>query len=330
MFMNRDTGHEVDADLPGGALSPDGRWYASPYGIRVMDEQTYNVITTLNEIRVHSTFSEEEYRVAFPIAQFFQQDFGQIHWRDNEHFVYPSIIDGTLLVNPFTDEAIPMKILDPIFGPWGGTANSRFSPDWTRVLNTADYRFAEDFTTGPENSDIVEWNIYDITSEENPLSLAKINASFVSWMPDSSHFVAEIPNTGGDEPQFRVALFDKNGELSGIVFDLPHGERLDRSINYNIKEMAWSPDNQFLAFSTFDESRPPISNLYFADVQQRKVIDTCLATGTGFAWSPSGTQVALLVNDSGESAIGILDMTVNQVYVVGYNVGGVIGWRTND
>jgi hypothetical protein len=48
VFLNRDWG-ESDSDLPGGALSPNGRWYASPYGSRVM-ERSYNVVTTLNEI----------------------------------------------------------------------------------------------------------------------------------------------------------------------------------------------------------------------------------------------------------------------------------------
>jgi hypothetical protein len=128
----------------------------------------------------------------------------------------------------------------------------------------------------------------------------------------------------------RLALFDRNGEIEDIIFKSSDDERLAGSTDYNTKDTSWSPDGRFLAFITLDESRPPIPNLYVADVQEQKIMDLCIAPGVGLVWSPSATQLALWVNDAGESAIGVLDMTVNQLYVVGYHVGGVIGWRTND
>jgi hypothetical protein len=212
---------------------------------------------------------------------------------------------------------------------YGGSVSSQFSPDWSRILNTADYRFAEDFRTGPYESEIVEWNLYDI-SDDQPSLLAGINASFVSWMPDSSHFAAEIPHADQDGTNFEITLFDQNGEVTDTSFVLPDGWRLARSTKYDVKEMAWSSDNRFLAFITLDESRPPIPNLYVADFQERKIIDLCIAPGIGLAWSPNSTQLALWVSDAGDNAIGVLDFNENQVYVVGYHDWPVIGWRTND
>ncbi len=42
-----------DNDLWGGALSPDGQWYASPRGTFTITE-TYNGITEIDELRVSS------------------------------------------------------------------------------------------------------------------------------------------------------------------------------------------------------------------------------------------------------------------------------------
>jgi hypothetical protein len=142
-------------------------------------------------------------------------------------------------------------------------------------------------------------------------------------MPDSSGFAAEISD-------FRLALFDKNGENSEIVFESLIGEQLAGSTDYDVKEMAWSPDSRFLAFITVDKSRPPIPSLYVADTQDQKVIDMCISPGAGLAWSPSSTELALWVSDAGDNAIGVFDFSENQLYVVGYHDGPVIGWRTND
>jgi hypothetical protein len=79
-----------------------------------------------------------------------------------------------------------------------------------------------------------------------------------------------------------------------------------------------------------EQPYPLVTNLYIADIEQRRVIDTCISTDAGLAWSPKGTQLALMAEGEGQRPILVYDIQQNQILNVGYHSGGILAWRAND
>jgi hypothetical protein len=101
------------------------------------------------------------------------------------------LTEGTLLLNPFDGEITPINSFGRLLLDYGGTINSQIAPDWTKVVHTSDYQLVVNYTIGPQSSDLMDWIVYDIGGETLE-AVAHITGASITWMPDSSHFVAEI------------------------------------------------------------------------------------------------------------------------------------------
>lgn len=285
-----------DDGLPShGALSPDGRWFAtSEY-----ERRNFEFSTTFYEkaIRVYSTGSEEQYII--PWENTFSIDRRQIghrfYWLDQEHLLYSrgdTRRDETWFkINPFTQE---IELWDSDLDP------SRFvfdlAPDATKGLYT-------------------DWGLdyWILDRGEDEIQLSILNTA--GWSPDSALFAA-YTRVGFRAGQF--VLFDSNGNLSETLLNVPD----DTQIRYLFSNL-WSSDTHYLLFTT--------DRLYLADMENQQVIDLCIsADGLRSAvWSPDSSQFALTtyIQDDG---IQIFDLAAWERYVVGYHDGSLIGWRGDD
>ena len=298
-------------DVQGGALSPDGKWYASPYGRTDRDPKTYDTITSTQEIRVYSTSSSEKYVINIPAAQFSQGDYGQIHWRDNNHFAYRTSVEQTLLIDPFTGKNEPIEALNSLFGQWLVSIYSYLSYDWTRVV----YR-----QHTPSDGD---WHIIDLRNGDEPKTLSLWYYSIVVWMPDSSHFVAEVDNPSNSDSWQKLVLFDQDGNFAETLFNTDK--------KYQIRDKAWSSDGRYLAFSedTYVPTHVSDRKLYIADFKQHQIIEPCIKVGVGLAWSPDNSKIAFLNMGEGQQPVEIYVLEAEKVYRVAYHTGSVVGWRAD-
>jgi hypothetical protein len=310
---------DEERNLRGGTLSPDGNWYASPYG-DVYETETHNFITTVEEIRIYSTVeAQEEYSVALPDTPFFGGTYGKAHWLDNSHFIFETGITPHIVeINPFTGE---MSTWDGAISDLSGNNGSHPypSPDFTRYLT---FGSVYDVATGGRLQDI-------------PIYLGS-RIPVIVWKPDSTHFVAEIQ---GDEinAKHALGLFDRDGNLVSSIFNFTNDKQIRRALDRSSvledipwENIAWSLHGRYVAFIVQEQPYPLVTNLYIADIEQRRVIDTCISTDAGLAWSPKGTQLALMAEGEGQRPILVYDIQQNQILNVGYHSGGILAWRAND
>jgi Tol biopolymer transport system component len=146
----------------------------------------------------------------------------------------------------------------------------------------------------------------------------------INWMPDSSHFIALVADDPYEEDILRqLILFDYDGNLVNVVITI-HGYL---SFQQN---RDWSPDGRYLSFRIKRDGP-----LYIADVQERRIINTCLTEiGSGAAWSPDSTQLALIAPGDDIQYVFVLDMETYTLHPVarhdkGYG-GSIIGWRESE
>jgi hypothetical protein len=320
-FLNED-------NLWGGALSPDGNWYASPRGNFTITE-SYNGITEIWEIRVFPVNGQRDSAYSIPYREtFFQYMHGQVYWKDNENFLYFD------LINPVTGE---IRVWNKPDSVWDAHPHKRsyFAPDWTRQIYY-------------ENENQPSWGIYNVENDE---ILDNLNITPpIAWKPDSSEFVATITD-GTAMPSYSLALFDRDGVQDDVIVSAPEFE-------FGLFAIDWSADGRYLAFITFpfayySAERKVYSlayygfenTLYIADTEQKRIINTCMAVGEGLAWSPVAgvSQLAIMPPGEGTKDVLILDIEADTIYPVAqhfvtYNrridqgrgsFYSIIGWRAD-
>jgi hypothetical protein len=201
--------------LQGGALSPDAHWYASPYG-EVYITESYNTITTVNEIRVSSTAEDiQEYQIDIPgSAVFYGGTIGQIHWQQNTNLLFearPNIPRQEMyLFNPFTDEIDDWDTPDNLLDKELDLSLMAFSPDGTQVA------FSLPYQPTPDERD---WRLYNLNERLTLATFFLPGFPSLFWKPDSSHFVAVVGDQSHSEFSPGVlSLFD-DGESSDVVFN---------------------------------------------------------------------------------------------------------------
>ncbi len=323
-----------DNDLWGGALSPDGKWYASPYG-HIEVTETYSSFSVIDQVRVFDTTGHSKpYRVDFG-GLFYGTGYGQIYWQNNEHFLYSqSIVPSQVMINPFTSQIDIWDKLDPNYDTYD--VRLRFAPDWSRVVydhHNLDYTYQ-----------LVLRDIRQLTdTQELPIR------DPIIWKPDSTSFIADVSNNANQgmvKPDEKLALFDRNGNLIDTVFLVPKGQQIGRL------NTGWSSDGRYFVFITFPyevyggmyhlADYGYENTLYILDTQEHQVINTCLKSGIGFAWSPQNHQLAFLESGDGLQNVFILDVDNSKLHSVSkhkftyLDTGnvlrssrGVIGWRAD-
>jgi hypothetical protein len=323
-------------DLWGGALSPDGQWYASPRGNFTITN-TLNGITEIDELRVSSVDGQRDNFYSLPVDRsdfFFPGHINpQVYWRDNENFLY-----ANAQFSPFTSDIAEWPTPEFTFDR-DPDLRYHFAPDWTRWI-----------FPGLDKQGRFIWKLGDLTYNR---VIGTLNITPpIAWKPDSSAFVATITD-GADIPSYSLVLFDREGKQIETIFAVPFKQQL------GLFALGWSRDNRYFAFIMFDMYISPegkayptssyynIHNtLYIADTQNKVIINTCKAIGEGLAWSPDANtdEMTFLASGEGLKDVLILSMSEYKMYsvakhTVSYNKridqgymgasDSIIGWRAD-
>lgn len=306
-----------DMDLPGGALSPNGRWYASPFGSREVTD-TWNTITQVNQIRIYDLLEGKVTIRDWPGSTYYGGSNGQIHWLDDQTLIQDTFTQGTLILNPFSGEVKSWTLLDDLFDVYVGRG-AFFSPDAAQVV----YR-ATEFDSGwylvniPQKS-IVQANL--------PISL---DNTAIVWASDSKRLFAEISS----EISHTIAQFDSNGLLIGNIFNLSNDNRVSST------SLHLSYTSDYLAFveATVDLSVfNMVGGLYIASLRTQEILDPCIETSGSLMWSPKANQIALQGSNFSHEIIELMifDLDNWQVYKVANQINPdnfpdeIIGWRAD-
>jgi WD40 repeat protein len=309
---------EHPRELPGAVFSPDGKWYARPMG---NFELIYNVNgnaanVQVNEISVSSTINADEvYRVPWNLSYFTAgQPQPTLVWHDVEHIIYMDQEGNFSKINPFIGDIQSFDI--EILPRDVGTIFFQ-SPDWSRVLLKDNTVVFDQYWTLYDPFDASEYLQY-FTLAQYPQ---------ISWSPDSTQFVTETEFIGEDNLINQLELFDKDGDHLETIFHQSNGQRIVSSFGL-FENISWSPDGRYLAFVTTTFANPVI-NLYIADMQEKRVYDTCIETSDGLAWSPDGKMLAMMdfYDYKPHRPVMVLDLDTWAMHTVAYHDGSVIGWR---
>lgn len=303
------------AFVQGGALSPDGQWFAFPYGY-IQNAVAFDTRYIVQEIRVHSTEAVPQLRRRIPWTATFQQhtpfragesvDLPRIVWLDSARLLYPQgSFDGGLEYAELTPLAEDVSPMPTDFGDYRW-----LSPDLGRGFV---------FEAGA-------WTLVDIDNEQNLRSFpASPNGlSWFIWSPDSSQF----------------ATITVEGETRSLARYDANGQHIETMLNFtsdqSLWNFGWSPDGQGVLFSLYDPQHNE-NRLYIGDVDAQTLTDTCLLLVNehrgdvdgvyGALWSPDGAQIALIVaQDVNGNPFQIMDVATGQRYGLTGYTGGIMAW----
>jgi hypothetical protein len=315
-----------DNDLWGGALSLDGKWYASPYGDRIPPEVS-STTTQTKEIRIYNLTIQSQPIIIRPVESYSRGgDYTSIYWQGNDSIIYRTD-DGTQSINRLTQEKTTLKQFD---GLYDGEDIRRFSfsPNLSYVI----YHKFEPHEPG----DAV---IRDLRTQ-NDIKQLKIKNP-ITWNPNSSEFTAILGDNigyGRGKLEEQLALFDKTGIFLSAVMKAPDGQQFGRL------NSVWSSDGHYFAFILFDYftgygewrafNYDTKNTLYIADVQNKKIINTCLSIGMRMAWHPSEHQLTFLNPGNGLKDVLIFDLDTYMLHPIAKHIVGdnqrELGYGTSD
>jgi WD40 repeat protein len=287
------------------SLSPNGQWYAVPAGYRgyaTMIDYAYLV----DSIMIVSTDTRREAHYV-PWRLYSRGSFDMYSvlsplWLDNEHILYArgslSGLFDTYVINPFTAES----------SQWEGEIsplNAAVSSDGTlAVQGQLDYATYK-----------TSWNLLNYPDGEVIIALPALSS--LLWSPDSTIFAATVELSDDDSNKDQLTLFDRAGTVTSVIFLT--------EVNQSVRLLAFSHDGQLLTFVLG-------KNFYVADIQNQKVIETCLTLAghrvglNAIAWSPHFNQLAFRYQD----VISVLNIESNEFYNVSSVPGEVVAWGAAD
>ncbi len=285
-----------------GELSPDGNWYAYPWGEFYITE-SYNHLTEVEELRVHNTHDDREYSVPYETFGYLGT-YIQAQWIDNEHILFENAY-----INPFSGEMETWKPLEnrtfestsiPYYPSrdWSAFVSPRLNVDaWSLyILEDGSYKL-----------------VSDIPIDTSPVAV-------IGWSPDAQKFAAFADHT--------ISLFDLDGTIADTIYTLT--EEYPFAAPDSIR---WSSDGRYITFVLTEDDWWKYSynigggseysyganRLFIADTQEQTVIDTCLEVGWGVAWSPNVNELALVGPNEGQAPLQILDVASWSLYTVAYH-----------
>ncbi len=281
-----------------GALSPDGRHYAVPYGTITLFA-AFDVRYRVTELWVYTTEVVPRLvrRVAWG-ATFQEGDVPRVLWLDSQTLLYPQGSIDTprtyWTLDPFAETVTPTETA------LGGYA--ALSPDLTRGIARHEDGYA-----------LFETDGHTLIRRLDGLS------AFV-WHPDSARFAAL--ERGAD------------GVRRLVLVDAPSGVRatlLTLEARYALRGLTWSPDGARVLFTLFDPQENE-NRLIIGDVHARVLTDTCVLLkvvdprdGLAAVFSPDGARVALLAAEA-DYPFQVLDIDSNTRYEVSGGSGALVAW----
>jgi hypothetical protein len=284
-----------------GALSPDGKWFAVPYGDSIdqhIDEFGNHAGSEyfVNAIRIYRTdYIYLSYQIDWRLSD---QNvvIDKIMWIDNDRLIY-SLNEASsnkkehIVVNPFTDERIIWK-------------------DVREKLTIGQWRTFFQYSNPRENGWLVEPKVSERTQEL--VEQYRFNKSEIHWLPDLSGFVVFIPFSANSRQG--LAVFNEQDGLQPIITD-------------NVVSLVKiSADGRYVAFQTGDIhiQNPEVPEINIADLQTQTISQLCYgADNPMFEWSPFSDQLAIRK----DGVISILDLDSWQLYTIAKGQGKLVGWR---
>lgn len=285
----------------GGALSPDGKWFAVPYG--------YSVDQHIDGFGDHAG---SEYRVE--AIHIYRTDYTQlahtidwrvsdqnvvirkIMWLGNDRLIYWQDTDlpsekKTVVVNPFTDER----------DTWQNVRENLTADQWKTFL---------EYENPYENGWLVEPRLSKLTQEL--AGQYGFNQAKMHWLADTGGFVVSIPRSVNSSEGF--AFFNEQDGLKSIM------------TNKTVSQVKISADGRYAAFQTggIDNQSREASEINIADLQTQTITQICSDTQyPAFEWSPFKDQLAI----GKDGIISVLDLDSWHSYVVATKQGRLVGWR---
>lgn len=307
------------AFVQGGALSPDGAWFAFPYGY-MQTAVAFDTRYVVQEIRVHSTEAVPQLRRRIPWLATFQQntpyragetlDLPPLVWLDSERLLYPQ---GTFETGYEYVETRPLgEDVIPVPSDFG------------------DYRW---LSPDLERGFILEGGAWVLVQTQTDERLA----DFPALMDGLTWFV-----WSADASQFATITVD--GDTRSLVRYDADGQHIETMLNFTSDQTLWnfdwSPDGERLLFSLYDPQYNE-NRLYIGDLTGQTLTDTCVLLVNehrgavdgvyGAVWSPDGTQIALVAaQDADGNRFQIMDVTTGGRYGVTGYTGGIIAWGASE
>ena len=285
-------------DIPNnGALSPDGKWFATVIGTRTQGQTL--ISWDSSAIQITDTNTAEKYIVDWDNSfTALHSLYGHgLYWLPDNKLLY-SMGGGSggrefwHVIDPFTNTSIPWEGDFPL-----PIQHFILSPNaQMRIYGGSEPEF---------RSDAFLYNgIEEIHLPTHP--------AYVFWHPNSTQFASVVVA----EPRvpIRYSLFDLEGIEIAFLASIPEGIPARQFNN------AWAHNGQYLLFH--------INRLYIADIESKMLIDPCIETPIGdVAWSSDNSKLAIVE----DGKIQIIDFNLWERFTVGYHTGGgVIGWRADD
>jgi hypothetical protein len=287
-----------------GALSPDAHWLAVPSGWDTWagwGGRDYHITA----IHVYSTnLPKRSYTISWEYSVLLTSESFMPHpqWLGNTQF-YMEGYNKPALINPFDAEIKPFDDRDGLLGV--------ISPDQSRT-------FIEQY-----NGDhFVNLQLLDAVTQRQLTHFKDSRyRNYIIWNPNSSEF-AILAET--DDGRGGVLLYDRDGRQGDIISgsDVVDGY-----------PTAWSPDGRYLMlYHPTQEANQVLYTIRIADIQQKKVIDTCLPTSWlgQAAWSSDSQRVLATVMVNKISYAAVINLADQTAYRVQKDVYRVLGWRPAD
>lgn len=281
-----------------GALSPDGRHYAVPYGT-ITTFAAFDVRYRVTELWVYTTETVPRLvrRIAWG-ATFQEGAVPRVLWLDSQRLLYPQgSIDSPRtywMLDPFAETVTPTE------STLGGYA--ALSPDLTRGIARHEDGYA----------------LFDTDGRALVRRLDGLSG-FV-WHPDSLRFAALEHGADGVR---RLVLVDAVSDTREVLLTL--------EARYALRGLTWSPDGARVLFTLLDPQENE-NRLIVGDVRGRAFVDTCALLkvldprdGLAAVFSPDGARVALLAAGA-DFPFQVLDIDSNTRYGVSGDSGALMAW----
>lgn len=190
MNSNREVPYIVAPhSIPGGALSPDGAWYALPRGSISQNDNLVDWAYIVGDLTLYSTdLPIQERRINWDVLFYGGSEFTAVNpivWLDNERFVYYTGSKwrelNPVTVNLFTEEVTAQEI--------------DISPSYAFFPSNDGMRFVQ------------HMSLYDLPSGQ--LIRQSILGNLVDWSQNSHYFVSA--GSG-------LWLYDREGNLLDTIF----------------------------------------------------------------------------------------------------------------
>jgi hypothetical protein len=308
----------LDAPMIGGQISPDGRWYALPFGETFL-EVSNNYYNFVNGWRVYSTSGDQQ------LLEFYLSDYQDIYrydaaawtylpieWADNE-----SLIIGGILSHPFKN-TVEVAAFDTLVGG----KRQFIAPDM-------EYAYGDIL-----QDDAYQFGLYRLSDPlASFLPLGEIAG--ISWRRDSLGFMAML----SDETQSWNGLvyYDNNGTLIEYVFNAADNFiRFPQNVSGR-NDLQWSYESRYFAFVLEQWSEP--NRLYIVDFENQLVVDTCLSPASQPIWSPDTNLLAYVSPARENLKVIVVDLQLWHAFDVARHsgrdsrmpeIGHMVGWRADD